>query len=304
MKKLLFFSLIIILIPFIIVSIFTVKQEIKFIYKNSKVVRVKHEDTGLIEEVPLEGYIVGVVAGEMPVSFDLEALKAQAVTARSYVLKKMEYSSGSDYDIVDTMMNQVYLTDEELKNAWNDDYTDRINKIKSAVIDTLGEVITYDDEVIEAFFFSTSTGMTENSGEVFSVQLPYLVSVDSSWDGDVSPLYDTTTTFSLDEFYSLLGLKYSSKLDIVKKETTSTGRIKEISINGTTFTAKEVIRKLNLRSTYFDIKQDGNNVLINIKGYGHGVGMSQYGAEAMAKRGYKYDEIIKHYYTGVEIKKI
>lgn len=304
MKKLLFFSLLIIVIPYAIVSIFTKENEIKFIYKESKIVRVKHDDTGEIEEVPLEGYIVGVVAGEMPVSFNIEALKAQAVAARSYVLKKMEYSSDNDYDIVDTIMNQVYLTDDELKNSWGDSYIDKVNKIKTAVVDTKGEVITYDNNIIEAFFFSTSTGMTENSGEIFSTQLPYLVSVDSTWDGDVSPLYDTNTTYTLDEFYKLLGLNYNDNLDIVKTKTTSTGRIREMSINGTSFTATEIINKLNLRSTYFDIKQDGNSVIINVKGFGHGVGMSQYGAEAMANKGYSYDEIIKHYYTGVSIQKI
>lgn len=304
MKKLLFFSCLILIIPYIVVSIFTNNNEIKFIYKESKIVRVKHVDTGKIEEVPLESYIVGVVAGEMPVSFDIEALKAQAVAARSYVLKKMEYSTSSDYDIVDTIMNQVYLTDEELKSAWGDTYIDKVNKIKKAVVDTKGEVITYDNQIIEAFFFSTSTGQTENSGEIFSTQLPYLVSVDSSWDGDVSPLYDTVTTISLEEFYNLLGLSYNDKLEVVKTKTTSTGRIKEMNINGQIFTASEIINKLNLRSTYFDIKQENNNVIINVKGYGHGVGMSQYGAEAMANKGYDYEKIIKHYYTGVEIQKI
>ena len=304
MKKLLFFSLLIVIVPYIVVILFTKNSEIKFIYNQSKIVRVKHESSGEIEEVPLEGYIVGVVAGEMPVSFNIEALKAQAVAARSYVLKKMEYSTSNDYDIVDTIMNQVYLTDDELKNSWGDSYIDKIDKIKTAVIATKGEVITYDDSIIEAFFFSTSTGMTENSGEIFSSQLPYLVSVDSSWDGDVSPLYDTNTTFSLKEFYDLLGLKYNDNIEIVKTKTTSTGRIREIEINGTSFTASEIINKLNLRSTYFDIKQDGNNVIINVKGYGHGVGMSQYGAEAMANKGYSYDQIIKHYYTGVKIQKI
>ena len=304
MKRLFFFSFLIILIPFIIVNVYRKEKARKLIYRNSKIVRVKHEETGEIEEVPLEGYIVGVVAGEMPISFNLEALKAQAVTARSYVLKKMEYNASNDYDVVDSQMNQVYLTDNDLRKAWNDNYDEKINKIKTAVIDTKNEVITYDNNIIEAFFFSTSTGMTENSGEIFETQLPYLVSVDSTWDSEVSPLYDTNTTFTLEEFYSLLGISYSPNLDIVKTKTTSTGRIKEISINGNTFTAKEVINRLNLRSTYFVIKQDGNNVIINIKGYGHGVGMSQYGAEAMANKGYKYDEIIKHYYTGVEIKKI
>ncbi len=304
MKKLLFFCILIFLTPYIIVSIFIEDNEIKFKYESNFNVRVKHEDTGEIEYVPFEGYITGVLAGEMPVSFELEALKAQAVAARSYVLKKIENNKTREYDVVDTIMNQVYLNDEELKKAWGDNYEKYINKIKTAVIETKGEYLEYDGKVVEAFFFSTSTGETENSGEIFTTQLPYLVSVDSSWDSEVSPLYSTYKTISLSEFYNLLNLPYNDELHIEKVETTSTGRIKKIKINGNLFTAYDVIKLLNLRSTYFSITQTGNNVVINIKGYGHGVGMSQYGAQAMAKNGYKYDEIVKHYYTGVEIKKI
>ena len=265
MKKLLFLVLIIILIPFIIVKAFEKKEEHKFNYNENRIIRVKHDDNDSIEEVPLEKYVIGVVSGEMPIYFEDEALKAQAVAARTYVMKKMEYSSSKDYDIIDTAVNQVYLTDEELKEAWQDKYNEYISKVKKAVLGTRGEYMTYDGEVIEAFFFSTSTGMTENSGEIFQTQLPYLVSVSYTWDGEVSPLYDTTTTFTLDEFYSLLGLKYSNELNIEKTKTTSVGRTKEIKINGVTFSGYDFITKLNLRSTYFDIKQDCNNVLINIK---------------------------------------
>lgn len=303
MKKILFFILLIVLVPYIIVTIFIEDNEIKFIFKENMKVRVKHEDTGIIDVVPFEEYVTGVLAGEMPTSFHIEALKAQAVAARSYVMKKMEYNKDRDYDVVDTIMNQVYLSDDYLRSVWKESYNDKINKIKTAVIETKGEYISYNGDVAEAFFFSTSVGATENSGEIFSKQLPYLVSVSSTWD-EISPLYSTNKTISLKEFYNLLGLSYSDTLDIEKIDTTSTGRVNKIKINGNTFTGGQMIDKLNLRSSFFEITKDGENVVINTKGYGHGVGMSQYGAEGMARAGYAYDQILKYYYTGVEIKKI
>lgn len=304
MKKILFFCFLIIFIPYLIVTIFIEDKEIKFKFESNMKVRVKHEDTGEIESVPFEEYITGVLAGEMPVSFHIEALKAQALAARSYVMKKMEYNVNKDYDVVDTIMNQVYLSDDYLKSVWNETYDEKINKIKTAVMETKGEYVSYNGKVAETFFFSTSVGATENSGEIFEAQLPYLVSVESMWDAEVSPLYSTDKKISLEEFYNSLGLPYSSNLEIEKIKTTATGRIKKIKINGKTFSGSEVLNALNLRSSFFEITQNGNSVNINVKGYGHGVGMSQYGAEGMAKHGYTYDEIIKHYYTGVDIKKI
>ena len=301
MKKILLLTCLIILIPFLVVNIFIKDEEIKFIYTNNMKVRVKQEDK--IVNVPFEDYIVGVLAGEMPISFELEALKAQAVAARSYVLKKMEYNLEKEYDVVDTVMNQVYLSDDYLKEAWQENYTDNINKIKQAVLETAGEYLVYDDEVIDAMFFSTSVGFTENSEEVFTSKLPYLRSVSSTWDS-ISPVYEVNYEFSLEEFYQKLDLKYQDNIEIIKVKTTSTGRIKEIKINGVLFQGSEVVDALKLKSNHFTIKQDGNDVYITTKGYGHGVGMSQYGAQAMALKGYNYQDILKYYYQGVELKKI
>ena len=300
MKKILLLTCLIILIPFLVVNIFIKDEEIKFIYTNNMKVRVKQEDK--IVNVPFEDYIVGVLAGEMPISFELEALKAQAVAARSYVLKKMEYNLEKEYDVVDTVMNQVYLSDDYLKEAWQENYTDNINKIKQAVLETSGEYLVYDDEVIDAMFFSTSVGFTENSEEVFTSKLPYLRSVSSTWDS-ISPVYEVNYEFSLEEFYQKLDLKYQDNIEIIKVKTTSTGRIKEIKINGVLFQGSEVVDALKLKSNHFTIKQDGNDVYITTKGYGHGVGMSQYGAQAMALKGYNYQDILKYYYQGVELKK-
>ena len=283
MKKLIITTLIIILIPFIIVTIFIKDETIKFNFISNSVVRVKREN-GNIDRVFFEEYVKGVLAGEMPTSFDLEALKAQAVAARSYVLKKMKQNKEQDYDVVDTVMNQVYLDDATLKEKWKDKYEEKNNKIKQAIVETKGEYMTYNNEVIEAFFFSTSTGKTENSGEVFQTQLPYLKSVDSAWDEEVSPVFSQDNNLSLEEFYQKLNIEYNPNLKIEITKTTSTGRIKELKINDHEFKANDIYQKLNLRSTFFDIKQKDNQVEITTKGYGHGVGMSQYGALAMAKK--------------------
>ena len=306
MKKILGFTGIVILIPFLVVLIFV--KEIKEQNINSNVINNKNvriqRTNGSIDTVPFESYIIGVLAGEMPANFELEALKAQALAARSYVLKKMEQNKNNDYDIVDTVMNQVYLDESQMKAKWKDQYEEKLQKITKAVNDTQGEYIAYNGEVIQAFFFSTSSGKTENSEEVFQESLPYLRSVDSTWDSDVSPVFNEIYKFTLEEFYQKLNLPYEEKLQINIVDTTSTGRIKNIEINRQKFKASDLTKLLNLRSTYFNIEQNGNIITIQTKGYGHGVGMSQYGAQAMALKGYNYQEIIKYYYQNVEILKM
>lgn len=304
MKKILLILLLIILFPYLIVTLF-IKEDttkIKFIFKEDEKVRVKQTESGNIVEVPLEEYVAGVVAGEMPITFETEALKAQAVAARSYVLKKIEQNYKNSYDVVDTVLNQVYLDDESLKNKWKDKYEERIQKIKKVVLDTKGEYLTYNGKVIEAFFFSTSSGLTENCEEVFVEALPYLRSVDSHYD-EISPVYETEKVINYTEFCNKLGIE-NVPLNINITKTTSTGRIKNITINGVNFTGNQVTQKLGLRSNYFEIRQDNDNIIVTTKGYGHGVGMSQYGANGMAKEGYTYKDILNHYYTNVEISKI
>lgn len=303
-KKIIIVTFLLIILPYLILNLFLKEEDenLYFKYGQNTYVRVKREKKDTIEEVPLEEYVVGVLSGEMPVHFELEALKAQAVAARSYVLKKMESAKENTFDVVDTVSNQVYLNDEELKVKWKDKYKERITKIKRAVNETKGEYLSYEGKVIEAFFFSTSVGVTENSGEVFSKQLPYLVSVESKWDEKASPVFKMDYNFSLADFYTKLELPYLEKLNIKITKNTSSGRVKELQINGTLLSASSVFSKLNLKSTFFTIEQVGSNVHITTKGYGHGVGMSQYGANGMAIDGYRYDQILKHYYQGIEIK--
>lgn len=303
MRKLFLLSVVIVLTIYVLNIFFKVQiySNNEFGFGENKYVRVKRNSTGTIEKVPFEEYIIGVVAGEMPASFDIEALKAQAVAARSYVLTKMNQNKNGDYDVVDTISNQVYLDDNILRKNWGSNYDTNISRIRDAVISTRGKYLTYNGEVVNAFFFSTSVGKTENCVDIFGGNLPYLVSVDSSWDEEVSPVFAVEKKYTLNDFYEYLELPYDDIVNINILDTTSTGRIKKILINNKEFTGSEVANLLSLRSAFFEITQENDEVIINTKGYGHGVGMSQYGALGMAKHGYNYEEILKHYYTNVEI---
>ena len=306
MKKIILFTIILIFIPFFIVNILGINEieEIELKYINNINVRVKRLATNEIQIVPLEEYIVGVLAGEMPVYFELEALKAQAVASRSYVLKRLEYNKDSEYDVVDSVLNQVYLDDNYLKEAWGKDYVVNINKLRTAVNETIDEYLEYDGEIIDALFFSTSNGYTEDASIVFNLELPYLKSVESKWDAQTSSVFNSQKTMSLQEFYEKLGLEYKKQLSFNVLERSDTNRIIKLAINGNMLNATDVYNKLGLRSTDFNLTQVGTNVVIDTKGYGHGVGMSQYGALGMAKEGYNYMQILEYYYSGAEIKKI
>lgn len=306
MRKLILFILLILFLPFIIVYCSPSEDtiELKLNYGSDRVIRVKRVNGGSIDSIGLEEYIVGVLAGEMPIYFELEALKAQAVAARSYALKRMEYNKDNEYDVVDSIMNQVYLDRDYLKEAWGSSYTSNINKLIRAVNETSGEYLDYDGGIADALFFSTSNGYTENSDVVFSFDVPYLKSVDSKWDESVSSVFHSSITISVSDFLQKMKISNGDKVvfsDIVKSDT---GRVISININGVDFKGMDVYNNLGLKSLDFSLEQVGSNVVINTSGYGHGVGMSQYGALGMAKNGYNYRDILFHYYTGVTIKKI
>lgn len=302
MKKILLFSLLVILIPYIVITILVHDKEIKFVFTSNATVRIKRTNNN-IDIVPLEEYVIGVLAGEMPVSFEMEALKAQAVASRSYVMYQMIKNKNSDYDVLDTPMNQVYLDQTYLKKIWGNDYASNINKIKEAVMSTAYQYITYNGELAEALFFSTSSGYTENSEDVFVNAVPYLRSVASPFD-DISPVFNYQVSYTYDIFCDMLNIPYSTNLNVEILEKSKAGRIKKIKINENIFEGKDIASILGLKSSNFSIEQKDGKIYIKTKGYGHGVGMSQYGAEGMAQLGYKYDEILKYYYTGIEIEKI
>lgn len=304
MKKVILITIILIILPFVIVQIFNQVEEKETHFEKNQIVRVKREKKNVIEKIPLENYVMGVLSGEMPTTFPMEALKAQAVAARTYVLRKIEYAKNQEYDVVDTVTNQVYYSNGELKERWKTEYNEKINLIQKAVLETKGEYLTYQGQIVNAFFFSTSTGYTENCEEVFQENLPYLRSVKSDWEKDISPVFEDSKTFTIQEFYEKLNLDSNSNFSIQVTKTTSTGRVKEIQINGKLFLASDVTKALGLRSSFFEITKNDNQIIIHTKGFGHGVGMSQYGAYGMAKNGSNYQEILKYYYQGVDIKKI
>ncbi|CAM4065465.1 stage II sporulation protein D [Bacillus manliponensis] len=255
------------------------------------------------ETVPVEEYVTGVVASEMPASFEIEALKAQALTARTFVVQRMlsGKKQKNNADVIDTVDNQVYKSKDELKQLWGKEYESRMRKVEEAVAKTAGQVLTYNGSPISASFFSTSNGYTENAVDYWGNDYPYLQSVDSPWDKD-APKFSSEQTFKVSEFQKRLGVKIAGdgKVGTIK-ERTEGKRVKEVVFNDKTLTGKEVREKLGLRSSDFSWKQKGDQIIVTTKGYGHGVGMSQYGANGMAKEGKKYTDIVTHYYKGVNI---
>jgi stage II sporulation protein D len=304
MKRIIYLTIIIIGIPSLSVQLIRPKEiiEKQYTFEKTTKVRVKRVDKNLIETIPLEKYLIGVLSGEMPVNYELEALKAQAVAARTYTLNKMDMNKNLEYDIVDNTNDQMYLDENQLKENWGNKYEEYRSKIKQAVTETSGQYLTYDGKIIKAFFFSTSSGKTENCKDVFGENLPYLVSVSSEWDEN-SPSYIDKKEFTKEEFYEKLNLPYKEKLEI-EISRNNTNSINTININGNTIKGTAFRYELSLRSTNIEIEENNNKIIITSKGFGHGVGLSQYGAQQLALKGYKYDEILKHYYQGTEFKKI
>ena len=306
MRNKILFGIAVILVPFVVISFKEDKTnfylEEKKEEEKSISVKVKDTNTNEIIKMNLEDYLVGVVAAEMPASFHEEALKAQAVAARSYALYKIN-NSNKEYDLVTDVTNQSYITQEEMKNKWNNDFDKYFGKISKAVNDTKNEVMYYDNEVIEAFYFSMSNGYTEEASLVFKETEPYLTSVESSWDNESLNGFTKEVIFTKDEFCKMLNLSCEN-LTVNDIERSSSNRVNKIIINNMEFIGTDLRKKLDLRSTDFNITISSDNVVITTYGYGHGVGMSQYGANGMAKEGYNYKDILKHYYTGINISKI
>lgn len=246
-------------------------------------------------ELSLEDYIVGVVSCEMPASFDIEALKAMSVAVRTYALYKRERSK----TLKTTTDDQCYIDINTMKSKWKNNFDKYYKKISNAVNDTKGEYMTYNDKVIIAFYFSISNGKTENVENVFSQKLDYLVSVDSSWDKKNSS-NEKDIKMKVSDFLKKLNIN-DNKISNIKIDRSKTNRINNIKINGKSYKGTKFRSLLNLKSTDIEIKYDNDYVYIHTVGYGHGVGMSQYGANYMAQDGYKYDDILKHYYTGIKI---
>ncbi|GEM05276.1 stage II sporulation protein D [Halolactibacillus miurensis] len=262
-------------------------------------VTVVREDTE--HQLDLESYVFGVVAGEMPASFHLEALKAQAIAARTYIIHhsiKEDPSLTTGY-VTDTVFDQVYKSDEELKQLWEDNYETYKAKIKEAVSATADQILVFDEEPIFPAFFSTSNGYTENAEDYWSNSLPYLISVESPWDKS-SPKFAEDIALNKQEVLEKLKLTDDSLL-MIKPVYNDSGRLKWIAFGQSIFTGRELREALNLPSSDITVEVKEDQVVFKTEGYGHGVGMSQYGADGMAKSGYTHVDILKHYYQGVNL---
>ena len=288
MKKLLL--LILFLIPIFISSF----NKATFLFSNNEKTIIVHL-TDLDLYLDLNDYVTGVVASEMPALFNEEALKAQAVAARSFATSKIE---NNFLELTSGISDQVYSPNFKLKEKWNDDYNKYYNKIYNCVKSTHNEVIKRDNKILRTYYFSMSNGYTENSQTVFNDTT--FTSV-KSLENENTPNYKFQKTFSSSDLNKLLNI---SSIDIQNIERNETNHVKSITINNKTYTGIEFRKLLNLRSTDFTIEKQDNNYIITTIGYGHGVGMSQYGANQMAKEGSSYKEILNHYYENTEISEI
>ena len=268
---------------------------------NNRTITVLKEDN-TVQTMELEEYITGVVLREMPANFENEALKAQSVVARTYALRKAEEGGKHKNATVCTdsgccqgfMTNQKYLE----KGGENE----LLSKVISAVDSTAGQVLIYDGELIDATYFSCSGGQTEDAKAVWGAEIPYLQSTKSPGEENATHYVDTET-FTLKEFGELLGARLTGAPQnwIGKITYTEGGGVDTIYICDQEYKGTTLRQKLGLRSTAFVISIVGSTVTITTKGYGHRVGMSQYGAEAMAVQGKKYNEILAHYYKGTTL---
>ncbi|WP_291648623.1 stage II sporulation protein D [Clostridium sp.] len=278
------------------------------------VIKVHLTKEDKIIEVPLEEYVKSVVSGEMPASFESEALKAQAIAARTYVAAKRTRpcNEANGGDVCDTTHCQVYITKESRLEKWGDQGNENWAKISEAVDATKGMVLTYDNKLVQyPQFFSTSSGMTENAVDVFSSDVPYLVSTESKGE-EIAPKFTSEFPFDISNFVNDINSKYEDakitegnlQNDIEILSRSDAGGVKEIRFGGAKVKGADFRLAFGLSSTNFQFSISGNKIIFTCKGYGHGVGMSQWGANVMAKDGEKYEDILKHYYTGTELKEV
>ena len=285
-----------------------VRIEEEHLEKSGQIITVYDSERGVME-LEIEDYLVHVVAGEMPASFEEEALKAQAVAARTFTEKRITGSSKckSGCDVcTNPGCCQAFAFTTSLERAWGENFEKYYEKIVTAVSSTRGEVIVNDGKLIAALYHSSSGGMTENSEEVFAVALPYLVSVVSEGE-EKQGGYSSERLIPNDVFIDTVNSAYpeaeladpAADIDIWGR--TESGRVKLVQIGKTVISSQQFRALFGLHSTNFTFEFTENAVKITCLGYGHGVGMSQCGANAMAKRGCTYREILMHYYTGVYI---
>ncbi len=274
----------------------------------SSTVKVMSVNGNNITEMSVEDYLLGVVAGEMNASYDEEALKAQIITAHTLLLYTKEHNTKdlNGADITDSSaLHQAFLTPETQKEKWKSNYETYKSKIEKCIDEVGNLTLQYNGKYICAVFHAISNGITENATDVWGGKYPYLVSVESKGD-KLSPAYKSQVAFSQKEFKEILkdeNIKFTEKAEnwLGKITHTDTGMVKSITICGKSFKGTDIRKLFSLRSSTFACKYEDGEFIFTVNGYGHGVGMSQYGANYMAQQGSDYKEILNHYYTNVEI---
>lgn len=328
MKQIFIYILILLCILFLLPSIFTKKKDaaneneeinnqteepiVEYDYSKYSTIKLYHNKTGEIENLPIDVYLYGVVSGEMPVSYEMEALKAQAIVARTYTLYQIINSNGKhgEADICDNSnCCQAWITKEYRLERWEENLREQNwEKITKAVDSTQGKIVTYGGLPIDAFFHSNSGGKTETAINVWGGgNFPYLQCVETAGESDYED-YNSEVEISKEELVNKLKEKhpeieidFSTEKPIEILEYTESGRVRTIMFGNTEISGTETRSTFGLRSTNFSFEINNTNVKFFVVGYGHGVGMSQTGANTMAKTGSTYEDIIKHFYTGVEV---
>lgn len=344
MKKILIYLIAFIFICFIIPIIFTkqttntstnvleenqmskenenneIKQEVydkagykEYNYKNYGTIRLLHVESSNVEEVNIDDYLCLVVSAEMPASYNIEALKAQAIVARTYTIYKILNKKHNNADMCDdSTCCQAWISKEDRLAKWEESQREaNWKKIEDAVYSTRGMIVTYNNQVINAFFHSNSGGVTEIPINVWGGDgYPYLQSVTTSGEDNYTQfsseivLTNEQLIEKLKSKYDDISIDFSNQEDINILEHTESGRVKTIKFGNHNLSGVEARTLLGLKSTNFQIEYQDGKIKFVVTGYGHGVGMSQTGADSMAKQGNNYEEIIKHFYTGVEIKDV
>lgn len=297
MKNKILLSIVVVLLP---ITIIMLKKQVTPLNQDNKeslnkpIIYIDLLINNEKKQIPLEEYLVNVVGAEVPALFDMEALKSQAVASRTFAL----YQENTRGYV--TTNDQAYNSLEELQQKWQDNYYTYLKRITDAVNVTKNQVITYNKKLIKSYFYAMSNGYTTTSLSVFNETLPYLNTIMPTSDNETNTKFKVTKKVSKDEFCKTLNIACAA-LNINNIITDYSNRIETISINKKTYTGIEIRKKFNLRSTDFTITVENNDIIFTTKGYGHGVGMSQYGANAMAKEGSNYKDILEYYYQGVTI---
>lgn len=282
-------------------------------YTKYGTITLLHTSTGETEQVKIDDYLCNVVSAEMPADYEIQALQAQAIVARTYTIYKILNKKHENADICDSSTCcQAWISKEDRLARWEEQKREaNWQKISEAVNNTAGKIITYNNQPINAFFHSNSGGITEIPVNVWGgTGYPYLQSVETSGE-DGYKQYQSEVEFTQEELIKKLKTKYadisidfSNNEDIKIIDYTESTRVKTVKFGNHQLSGVETRTILGLKSTNFEITKNGDKIKFSVKGYGHGVGMSQTGADSMAKQGNNAEDIIKHFYTGVEIKDI